>query len=247
MKITGDYHTHTRYSHGKGTIKDNVQSALDKGLNEIAITDHGPRTHSIIKLGVDSSETFLDIKREIKQCQKLYPEIRILSGVEANIINKEGKLDVSKNVLKSLDLIAAGFHLLIIPPDLKSFKNIVFNNIFLYRLSKKNRDRIRQWNTEAVINAVKNNKIDFITHPGYGIDIDTRALAEVCSQENTLLEINSRHIDLEDNFVKKAAETRVNFIINSDAHTPGQVGNLQNGIKVAKKLNLNKKRVFNLN
>ena len=37
-----DYHTHTLYSHGKGTIQQNVEAAQRKGLKEIAITDHGP-------------------------------------------------------------------------------------------------------------------------------------------------------------------------------------------------------------
>ncbi|HHY91255.1 MAG TPA: PHP domain-containing protein, partial [Clostridiales bacterium] len=41
MKIFADYHTHTRYSHGKGTIQQNVEAAQRKGLKEIAITDHG--------------------------------------------------------------------------------------------------------------------------------------------------------------------------------------------------------------
>ena len=47
MLLTGDYHTHTIYSHGggirhgKGTVLQNVQKAKELGLKEIAITDHG--------------------------------------------------------------------------------------------------------------------------------------------------------------------------------------------------------------
>ena len=37
-----DHHTHTIYSHGKGTILDNVRAAAAKGIRSIAITDHGP-------------------------------------------------------------------------------------------------------------------------------------------------------------------------------------------------------------
>ena len=37
-----DHHTHTIYSHGKGTILDNVRVAAAKGIRSIAITDHGP-------------------------------------------------------------------------------------------------------------------------------------------------------------------------------------------------------------
>ena len=33
MQILADYHTHTKYSHGKGTIEENVLEAISKGLN----------------------------------------------------------------------------------------------------------------------------------------------------------------------------------------------------------------------
>ena len=41
IKLYADYHTHTVYSHGTGSIMDNVMAARKKGLTEIAITDHG--------------------------------------------------------------------------------------------------------------------------------------------------------------------------------------------------------------
>lgn len=40
--LTADYHTHTRYSHGKGTIEQNVQVARAKGLKKIALIRHPP-------------------------------------------------------------------------------------------------------------------------------------------------------------------------------------------------------------
>ena len=44
MLLYGDYHTHSIYSrnhHGKGTVLENASVAADKGLKQIAITDHG--------------------------------------------------------------------------------------------------------------------------------------------------------------------------------------------------------------
>ena len=40
MIITADYHTHTNYSHGKGTPEENVLAAIEKGLRRIAISEH---------------------------------------------------------------------------------------------------------------------------------------------------------------------------------------------------------------
>lgn len=42
MRILSDYHTHTIYSHGKGTIEENVEAARKIGLKILAISDHGP-------------------------------------------------------------------------------------------------------------------------------------------------------------------------------------------------------------
>ena len=41
MILTSDYHTHTKYSHGKGTVLENAIRAKEIGLKEIAISDHG--------------------------------------------------------------------------------------------------------------------------------------------------------------------------------------------------------------
>ena len=41
-RMIWDYHTHTIFSHGIGTIEDNVKIAIEKGLSSIAISDHGP-------------------------------------------------------------------------------------------------------------------------------------------------------------------------------------------------------------
>ena len=36
----GDYHTHTNYSDGKGSVMDTALAAKQRGLKEIAVTDH---------------------------------------------------------------------------------------------------------------------------------------------------------------------------------------------------------------
>ncbi|MFP4016425.1 MAG: PHP domain-containing protein [Halanaerobiales bacterium] len=246
MNCTGDFHTHSQYSHGKGNLIGNIEVAVSKGLKKIAITDHGPRTWNIIKLGVKSAEILLEIKDKIKGLQLNYPEIEILAGVEANIINSDGELDVPEDILSELDIVAAGFHLLLLPPNIRSAKEIIFDNRFSYHLFPARRQEIRKQNTRALINAVKRYNIDFITHPGYGVDIDTYELARVCTEENTFLEINARHGELTKGFVRAAAETDVKFIINSDAHSPDEVGDLNDGLMIVAELGLSADRIVNV-
>ena len=39
QKLTFDWHTHTVYSHGKGSIEDNVVAAVKKGLKAIIVSE----------------------------------------------------------------------------------------------------------------------------------------------------------------------------------------------------------------
>ncbi|MTI61365.1 MAG: PHP domain-containing protein [Firmicutes bacterium] len=244
-KIKGDYHTHSEYSHGNGDLVANIESAINKGLTEIGITDHGPQTFNFVRLGVKDAEELIEIKERIEVLNKLYPEIRVLAGTEANIINEEGDLDVPDYILEELDIVAAGMHLLILPQSIETALRLVFDNRFMYRFFPGKRARIREWNTRAVINAVKRHQIDFITHPGYKLDIDTYKLARVCTQEGTCLEINARHGLLTEGFVRAAMETDVRFVINSDAHLPASVGKLEPALKIVKDLGISNDRIIN--
>ncbi len=246
MKCTGDFHTHSEYSHGKGMLRENIEAAINKGLKKLAITDHGPQTWNFIKLGVKNAEELLEIAKKINLLQLEYPEIKLYSGVEANIMNRDGEIDVPASVLEQLDITAVGYHLLIFPFNLRSAKEIIIDNRFTYKFFPGKRDEIRQRNTESLIKTVQNYDVDFITHPGYGVDIDTYELARVCAEEDTYLEINARHGQLTEGFVRAAAESDVKFIINSDAHSPKQVGDQDAGLRIVERLNLSKERLINV-
>ena len=101
MNIIEDYHTHTKFSHGTGSIEDNVQVALRKRLKTIAITDHGP---SYEGYGINI-RNFLQIKEEIKYLKEKYEDrINILLGIESNIIDSSGSIDIDYSVLEDLDI-----------------------------------------------------------------------------------------------------------------------------------------------
>src|SRR5690554_3198331 len=105
-KIVSDWHTHTRYSDGKGTVEDNVRAAADKGLTEIAITDHGPRG---IFIGVEKPSTYLDIKKDIEALEGQYP-VRVLLRAEANVTDLQGTIDIPQEISKEMDVLLVGLH-----------------------------------------------------------------------------------------------------------------------------------------
>lgn len=241
MKIFGDYHTHTLYSHGKDTIRDNVEAARDKGLLEIAITDHGP---GHMTYGV-KRENFKKMREEIDLLNEEYEDIKILLGVEANIISCEGEIDIDDEINGLIDILLVGFHFGAKPRTLKDVYNLyVLNQIC--KSSEKFLSKSIDINTKAMIKAIDNYDIDLITHPGAKLNIDIIEVARAAGQRNTALEINSHHGHLTVEELRVAMNENVKFMINSDAHRKEDVGNVQEGINRAVEVGLDKSKILNV-
>lgn len=240
MKIFADYHTHTLYSHGKGSIEDNVLEAKNKGLREIAITDHGP---SHFMYGITPS-SLVKMRQEIDRLNRKYPDINVLLGVEANVVSMDGGLDVDRNILSMLDILLVGFHFGALPASIRDGYNIHVKN-FVGRWSKKLGTGIRQDNTRALVRAMDRYPVRIITHPGAKADIDTKDLAEAAAQRNVALEINSSHGYMTVDYVKIAAKQGVKFVLGSDAHTPKRVGEVEASIGVARRAGLTASDIIN--
>ena len=240
MKIFADYHTHTKYSHGKGTIQENVNEAIRKGLREIAIADHGPKH---ISYGVKKSD-IQKMRKEIDEINRGTDKIKVKLGLEANIIGVDGTIDVDQDVAKELDMILAGYHFGAMPKDLINGTAIQMSNLLGKYLPSIDR-KTRVINTKAVVEAVYNNDIDIITHPGAKANIDTAELAKAAARRDTALEINSHHGHLTVEFIKVAMKEGVKFAISSDAHRPEHVGNVQLGVERAVKAGLKVDQIIN--
>ncbi len=240
IKLFADYHTHTIYSHGKGGIMDNVMAARKKGLKEIAITDHGIRhftfgvkPHNIIKM-----------RQEIDKINESCEGIKVLLGMECNIISTEGDIDINDNIRKHLDILLVGYHMMVLPKNLKEAAKIYGKN-YIERVLPNLIKGVRKSNTEAMVKAIRRYNIDIITHPNARINIDTTIVAAEAKKAGTALEINSKNNEMSVDFVKAAANEGVKFVINSDAHSPNDVGNLSNGIKVAIDAGLDSSQIIN--
>lgn len=237
-----DFHTHTRYSHGTGTIEDNVREAARKGLYAVGITDHGP---SMLGIGIDLRR-WERIEKEIRVVQSKYPQVKVLLGVEANLISEDGDLDIPNEIIGRLDLLLVGFHLMVRPASWRDGLRLIAGNLAYESLPRKTQERVRQINTRALIAAVNRYDVDIVTHPGLHLDIDTVKLARACVARNTALEINASHRVPDVGFVRAAAREGAFFVLSSDAHSPNRIGDFRKALQVAEEAGVDRGRVVNL-
>jgi len=241
MVLFGDYHTHTRYSHGKGTVEENARAAKEIGLEQIAITDHGL---GHIAFGLRKGK-LPRLAREIEEASEKYG-IRILKGVEANIIGLDGQIDIPPKYMESFDIILCGFHKFVWPKTLNDFFNFFLPNYFLDFFNIKSSQKRVELNTEAVINNIKRFPVDVLTHINYGLKVDCRRVAQVCAEYGTFIEINGKRISYTDDEMRDMLGTGVKFIINSDAHSPSRIGDVEVCLGLIKRLNIPRERIANL-
>lgn len=242
MQMFADYHTHTCYSHGAGTVFDNVKAAKERGLQEIAIADHGPA--NLFGVGVRDLDTFARLRRDVEVANVRFAGVRVLLAVEANVIATDGRLDIPLPMQNSFDLVLAGLHMLVRPCSWWSAAQVAAVNM-LARMNERNVRRALVANTDLLVQAVYRNKIDIITHPGYRLPIDTQELAKACVLNGTAMEINTSHMHTSVQYLRRAAQEGVRFAIGSDAHDPGRVGDLQAGCDLAAEAGIGPEQIIN--
>jgi len=242
-RVIGDYHTHTVYSHGSGTIMENAKEAKRQGLEEVGIADHGPANWGHI--GTTGLHDFEKIMAETKKVQEELGGIRVLAGTEANLISYDGELDIPLSMQRKLDKVLAGFHVTIRPKTVGDGTRFL-TQWCLGKLSLRCHEKARNANTKAMVEAVFKNEIDIITHPGLNISIDTPELARACVRNDTALEINNKHGVKSIAFIKAAAREGVKFAIGSDAHQPERVGKLEAGVKSAQLAGIPAEQIINV-
>ncbi len=197
-----DGHTHTlACGHGYSTLTELVQGAVAANLEMMCMTEHAPGIPGAP--GAMFFSNYRIIPREIMG-------VKLLLGIESNILDTQGNLDVPKRALEKnrLDIISASLHEYCIPPT-----------------NKKD-------HTEAVMAAMNHSYVDFICHlgnPNYPIDI--KAVVAEAKKTNTMIEINNGSIFIRwgslENCVEIAKECvaqEVPMIVGSDAHYHTDVG-----------------------
>lgn len=203
MKYELDTHIHTVSSgHAYSTVTENAAYAAEIGLKTIAITDHAPEMP-----GSCGSFHFMNLY----VIPRFINGVEILKGVELNIMDKDGRVDLEERIIKKLDVVIASLHIPCIKPGTK------------------------EENTEAVVNTMKNPLIKVLGHPGdprYPIDIEK--IVDTAKKTDTLLEINNTSLSPNNTrfggnetileIIKECKRREQPVILGSDAHYHTQIG-----------------------
>ncbi len=242
MILYGDYHTHTKYSrhnHGKGSVLENASVALNKGLKQIAISDHG-FNHKLY--GVRRRE-IPQVKDDILNAREV-TGVDILLGVEANLISQKGDIDIKESDFEFLDLLLMGHHRMVKTESYDDQLKLICANMLgsPYRPSKERLNR----NTTAFLRAIDKYPIDIITHLNYGCPTDTIAVARLAKEKGIFIELNGKRINFTDQELLIMAEGGVKFIVNSDAHSPDRVGECNNALNLIFRLGLPLSQIVNI-
>ena len=232
----GDYHTHTTFSDGKGSVMENAAAAKSKGLREIAITDHG------FNIPTMSFRKYLEAKDRCKEAEDALG-IRVICGVEADLISLDGEIDVKDEEISSIDYLTVGFHKFAWFGGLKDFMKMYAVTYFngLLPTSEKAVER----NTRAMIAAIERYPVKVLTHIDHSLKVDVFAVASACAAKDVLVEINAKHLGDLDGQWENLVRSGARFIVNSDAHTPAEVGELSVAFEAALSHGVGKERIVN--
>lgn len=237
MKLIGDFHTHSTYTHGTSTIAENATQADILGLEYLATTEHCYSSIYHIRRG--------DLARMRADIDSIQPkhQVKLLLGIEANLISENGDIDISDEELSTLDVVVLGFHKFC-RVSFKQFFKFVLPNIIRKKPTKKQIER----NTNAYLQAIQKHRINILAHLQYaGCYVDCEKIAKECAKRGIYIELNGRRIVFSQDEIAKMVATGVQFIIDSDAHDKYSVGKNNRAFNYIEKYKIPLSQIVNLN
>ncbi len=221
MNIIADLHTHTVAStHAYSTVYEMTSAAREKGLQMIAITDHAIGTADAPDLAHFYNMVVLPDYEN---------EVRLLKGVEANIIDSDGTLDIPPDCLDQMDIVIASYH------------------------SAAMRAGTAEENTNAYIGALKNPYVHILGHCGcMDFPVDYKKVMVAAKEYGKVIEINNSTFTVRKSSIKNCytvaklcMENDIPVCVNSDAHYRGKVGEFGDAVKMLKELSFPERLILN--
>lgn len=214
--IVVDTHAHTIASgHAYSTIKEMAAAAKAKNLGGMALTEHAP------EMPGTCHQFYFE---NLKVIPRNIDGVEMFFGVELNIMDEKGTLDLPDGLLKNMDIVIASIHG---PCYGKS--------------------RSREENTKAYLRVMEHPYVDIIGHPDDGrFPINYEELVKGAKETGKLLEVNNS--SLRPNGFRQNAQENVREMLGycekygvtvtfgSDAHVDVDAGNFYYIEKVIEEL-----------
>lgn len=222
--IKGDLHVHTTATDGRATIEEMTAAAIERGYQYLAITDHSQAVR--VTQGLDE-EGLAEHTENIRAVDGQHDNISVLAGVEVDIL-KDGRLDLSPDILNNLDWVIASIH-------------------SYFSLEKKEM-------TKRLIKAIESGSVNCLGHPlgrlmgsRDPVDFDVNKVFDACLDNGVFLEINAhpQRLDLPDTYCKLAKDKGIKMVISSDAHKTRSLDLIGFGVGVGRRGWLEKSDVIN--
>ncbi len=222
--IQGDLHMHSTWSDGKASVDEMAQACKARGYRYLAMSDHSP---ALAMVGGITPERAPDQWEEIARVQKGLDGITILNSLEVDIL-RDGDLDMTDEVLESLDLVLVSVH------------------------SLMDMDRVAM--TDRVITAIQHPQVDILAHPTGRLlarrepfQIEMEEVLQAARDLDVAVEINANpnRLDLSDVHAHRAKELGVKVCISTDAHSVQRLDHMSYGVDQARRAWLNKGDVLN--
>ena len=195
-----DGHTHTLgCGHAYCTVMELAAEAADAGLEMVCLTEHGPE--------MPGSITDMFFHNMLSIPPELFG-VKIIKGMEANILDADGSIDASPAILPSLEILSASLHTPCFPPDTV------------------------ERNTSALLGAIEKANVDFLCHlgnPQYPFDVE--AVLQAAKRHDTMIEINNgsfyirqgsrdRCVDI----ARRCRDLEIPVILGTDTHWAEDIG-----------------------
>jgi putative hydrolase len=155
--------------------------------------------------------------------------VELLLGVELNIIDYDGKIDLPIRILQEMDIVIASLHTNCLKPG------------------------TLEENTNTLIKCCENPLIHIIGHPDDGnYELDMRRVVKAAKETGTLLELNNNSMlfrknarENDKNMLIICKEENCPIVIGSDAHAVGKVGQNANAMELVEEVGFPKELILN--
>ena len=220
MRLIADTHTHTLASnHAYSTVMENIVAAREQGLLYMAMTEHGPKMP-------DAPHIWHCVNQW--EVPSLYKGLNILHGIEVDVMDEDGTLDIDNRVLAGLEWVIASMHGPCFAPATE------------------------QEHTRAWMKVAENPHIDVIGHCGRGnYPFDHEKVIRAFKEYGKIVEINNATLQKSANHAACADIARVckrlevPVVVNSDAHFAARIGVFDQAVALLEEVDFPKKLIIN--